>query len=420
MSETAKILNDESATGTNFDIVISGGGVVGCLTAFALATQTSFSILLLEALDPSVKPDKKKTKQARFDARVIALSSQSLDILETLGVNIDEIAHQAIEDIHVSDRGHIGQVRLNAKEQGLQALGKVLAIEAIGDYLLEKVKSLGVSVDYRCPVKIEQAKQTQSQVILTLSDSTELSTKLLIVSDGGQSTTASLVGMQSQVSSYGQAAIITNIKTQLAHKNVAYERFTSQGPIAFLPMNGSDNNNNSDQNSMSVVWCINEQFAEQKLNASEQDFLQELTSLFGHKLGKLTKCSKRFSFPLSLNKLHRFVSHRAVSIGNAAQTIHPIAGQGFNLGVRDVAGLIDVLKDAEDPGDFAVTQQYKKNRQADKEATVFATEALVNIFSNQHTPFVIARNIGLLKMNAFSWPKRQLANFAMGRRNTHD
>ena len=255
--------------------------------------------------------------------------------------------------------------------------------------------------------------------MLTLSNSTQLTTKLLIVSDGGHSHTARLVGMQSQVSSYGQAALITNIKTQLAHKNVAYERFTSQGPIAFLPMYGSDNNKN-DQNSMSVVWCINEQFAEQKLKANEQEFLQELTSLFGHKLGKLTQCSKRFSFPLSLTKSHPFVTHRAVSIGNAAQTLHPIAGQGFNLGIRDVAGLIDVLKDAEDPGDFIHTQQYKKSRQADKDATVFVTEALVNVFSNQHTPFVIARNIGLLKMNAFSWPKRQFASFAMGRRNTHE
>ena len=129
MSENATILNDESATKANFDIVISGGGVVGCLTALALATHTSFSILLLEAFDSSIKPTKKKSKQARFDARVIALSSQSLAILETLGVNIDEIAHQAIEHIHVSDRGHIGQVRLNAKEQGVEALGKVVAIE---------------------------------------------------------------------------------------------------------------------------------------------------------------------------------------------------------------------------------------------------------------------------------------------------
>lgn len=418
MIEKANRQDNEPAT--DYDIVISGGGVVGCLTALALATHTSFSILLLEALDVSANTNNKGSQQTRFDARVIALSAQSLGVLETLGVNIDDIVHQAIEQIHVSDRGHIGQVQLKAKEQGLETLGKVVAIESLGEYLLNKVKSLGVSVDYRCPLKIEQAQQTQSKVTLNLSNSTKLSTKLLIVSDGGQSKTASLVGMQSQGASYGQAAIITNIKTQLAHRNVAYERFTSQGPIAFLPMNIGADNSMSEQHAMSVVWCVKQQFAAQKVNLSEQDFLQELTSLFGHKLGKLISCSKRFSYPLSLIRSHPFVSHRAVSIGNAAQSLHPIAGQGFNLGVRDVAELTNVLKGVQDPGEFTVMLQYKKNRQADKDATVLATETLVKVFSNHYTPFVIARNLGLLGMNTFSWPKHKFANFAMGRRKTHD
>lgn len=418
MREDLNIIDGVSTT--DFDIVISGGGVVGCLTALALATHTSFSILLLEAFDLSGKAASKPSEQARFDARVIALSAQSLTILDSLGVDVTDIAHQAIEEIHVSDRGHIGQVRLKAKEQGLEALGKVVAIEVLGEYLLHKLTLLGVAVDYRCPVKIEQAKQTQSKVTLTLSDSTILSTKLLIVSDGGQSKTASLVGMHSQGSSYGQAAIITNVKTQLPHNNVAYERFTSQGPIAFLPMNASDSHSKMDQHSMSVVWCINEQFAEQKLQQDEQEFLHELTSLFGYKLGKLTACSKRFSYPLSLTKAQPFVSHRALSIGNAAQSLHPIAGQGFNLGVRDVADLIKLVKGVEDPGDFAVTRRYKNNRQADKDATILGTETLVKIFSNQYTPFVIARNLGLLGLNVFTGPKNRFANFAMGRRKIHD
>jgi 2-octaprenyl-6-methoxyphenol hydroxylase len=418
VSESAKI--SDSKIRTDYDIVISGGGVVGCLTAIALATHTSFSVLLLEAVNISAKPATSASQTKRFDARVIALSADSLSTLETLGVNIDDIVHQTIEQIHVSDRGHIGQVKLIAKEQGLAALGKVVAIEALGEYLLNMVKSLSGQIEYKCPLKIKNAKQTESNVTLELSDSTEICTKLLVVSDGGQSKTASLVGMQSQLTSYGQAAIITNIKTQLAHENIAYERFTSQGPIAFLPMNIGASNKTFTQHSMSVVWCLNQQFSEQKLQLSEQDFLQELTSLFGHKLGRLTACSQRYSYPLSLSKSHPFVSYRAISVGNAAQSLHPIAGQGFNLGVRDVAELVKVVKYATDPGEFAAIQQYKKCRQADKDDTVFATEALVKVFSNQYTPFVIARNLGLFALNSFSGPKHQFANFAMGMRKSHD
>ena len=418
MSESANKQDDK--TSIDYDIVISGGGVVGCLTALALATHSSFSILLLEAIDSTAKPATAAGKSERFDARVIALSADSLTTLADLGVNIDEIVHQSIEQIHVSDRGHIGQVKLSAKEQGLTALGKVVAIEALGEYLLKKVKLMGVAIDYRCPLQIAQATRTNSEVTLSLSDSTQINTKLLIVSDGGQSKTASLVGLLSDITSYGQTAIIANVNTQLAHKNVAYERFTSQGPIAFLPMNIGDSNQASKQHSMSVVWCVNQQYSEQKLQLGEHEFLHELTSLFGHKLGKLTSCSKRYSYPLFLSKSYPFVSHRAISVGNAAQSLHPIAGQGFNLGVRDVAALINVLKKAEDPGEYTYIQRYKKCRQVDKNDTVFATEALVRVFSNQYTPFVIARNIGLLGLNSFSWPKHQFANFAMGMRKSYD
>jgi len=416
VSETVNVKSSKHSA--EFDIVISGAGVVGCLTAIALATHTSFRILLLEAFDSTAKKPNNEA-EARFDARVVALAGQSLNILADLGLNIEEIAHQAIEQIHVSDRGHIGQVKLNAKEHNIEALGKVVAIEALGEHLLEKVKRLGVSVQYRCPVNIEQATQSQSEVTLQLSDSTQVATKLLIVSDGGHSKTASLVGMHSQAYSYKQAAIITNIKTQLPHKNIAYERFTSQGPIAFLPMNAANGNGKLDQHSMSVVWCMHEEYAQEKRSLNEPAFLQELLGLFGHKLGKFEACSARFSYPLSLVKTNSFTAHRALCVGNAAQSLHPIAGQGFNLGVRDVAGLIDVLKYADDPGDFNVTLQYKKDRQADKDATILATETLVKVFSNQYAPLVLARNIGLLALNGLALPKQRLANFAMGTRKRH-
>ncbi|MFT6269238.1 MAG: 2-octaprenyl-6-methoxyphenol hydroxylase [Alphaproteobacteria bacterium] len=413
-----------------YDIVISGGGVVGCLMALALAKHSQYKVLLLEANLPTPTLDSSSSASsehlsARFDARVIALASESLHLLSSLGVDINQVPYQAITQIHVSDKGHLGQVRLHANDYDLDALGKVVAIDALGEYLLTRVKVNSQQITYAAPLKVEQVEQTPEYANIVLSNSTLLSskrvkTKLLIVSDGGQSTTASLAGMKSRVEEYGQTAIITNVKTQLAHNNIAYERFTSQGPIAFLPMNTCGALKQSKQHSMSVVWCMHEQGVQSTLALSEGGFLQRLGTLFGDKLGKLTSCSQRYTYPLRLVQSEPFVMHRAIAIGNASQSLHPIAGQGFNLGIRDVEGLLSALKDAADPGSFEVVNQYKKARQSDKQATIAATDALVSIFSNQYFPLVAGRNLALLGMNKSGILKQQFAKFAMGLRKTHD
>jgi 2-octaprenyl-6-methoxyphenol hydroxylase len=412
---------------SNYDIVISGGGVVGCLMALALAKTTDFTVLLLEAnaAPPSVSP--------RFDARVIALASESLNTLASLGIDIDQIPYQAIAQIHVSDKGHLGQVRLHASDYGIDALGKVVAIDALGQYLLEEVKTFGEQITYLSPVKIEQVKQSASKADITLSNDASVAARLLIVSDGGQSKTASLLGMQTEIQDYAQSAIITNISTQLAHNNVAYERFTSQGPIAFLPMNvsqkaddtkkpsnrrtNSTSKQHNDSRAMSIVWCTNTENVDAIMALSEEVFLQKLNTLFGYKLGKLVSCSQRFSYPLALVKNQNFVLNRAESIGNAAQTLHPIAGQGFNLGVRDVEALVSVLKTAKDPGSFDVMHKYKQARHQDKQASIGITNSLLRIFSNKHFPLVVGRNLALMGLNKSSLLKRQFAHFAMGLRN---
>lgn len=398
------------------DVVISGGGVVGCLAALAIAKHTQFSVLIVEASNDNTDTKTPTKTHGGFDARVIALAAESISTLRRLGVNIDDILHYPISSIHVSDRGHIGQVLLDAKDLAVDALGKVVAIKALGEHLLRLIEAMP-QVSIVRPASIHSIDRQQDGHVIKLATNEPLSfrCKLLLVSDGGQSNTRQLLNTHADTYDYEQTAIITNVKTQNPHSGIAYERFTTQGPIAFLPMANAQDTN-SDRY-MSVVWCLQRQRAAAKLALGDAEFLAQLQLLFGHKLGRLESCSERLSYPLKLSQTNDFAQHRTLFIGNAAQNLHPIAGQGFNLGIRDVMQLVDALKSVDDPGAFACTQAYKKMRISDKQATIKATTALVSVFSNQFLPMVIGRNIGLLGLNTLAGPKARFARFAMGVRD---
>ena len=399
-----------------YDVVISGGGVVGCLAALAIAQHTQFSVLIVEASDDNASTKTKAARHAGFDARVIALAAESLSTLRRLGVNVDDILHYPISSIHVSDRGHIGQVVLDTKDLALDALGKVVAIKTLGEHLLRLIEAMP-QVSIIRPARIQSIDRQQDSHLIRLASNEPLSLecKLLLVSEGGQSNTRQLLNTHADTYDYEQTAVITNVKTQIAHSGVAYERFTTQGPIAFLPMaNAQDANSDC---YMSVVWCLQRERAAAKLALSDKDFLAQLQSLFGNKLGRLESSSERFSYPLILSQTKDFAQHRTLFIGNAAQNLHPIAGQGFNLGIRDVMQLVDALKRVDDAGAFACTQAYKKMRVSDKQATIKATGTLVSVFSNQFLPMVIGRNIGLLGLNTLAEAKARFARFAMGVRD---
>lgn len=425
LSTSQKTSNDCSK---HYDIVISGGGVVGCLAALGLAANKAYKIALLEAGGspdngkPTQQHGEQKTKHAGFDARVIALAKRSIEVLTTLGVDFTSIETQNIDDIHVSDKGHIGQVHLSASQQKVDLLGKVVAIEALGEHLLAKVKNLS-NVDYYCPATIVQADKHQDYIDLSIqhkgvhnADISHLHAKLLLVSDGGNSSTKQLIGFESNTVDYQQSAIVTNVLMQLPHNNTAYERFTEQGPIAFLPMYNNDGNAQNKQRTMSVVWCMQQQQLANILALSHHEFSEKLVNLFGSKLGRIIKATEPVSYPLMLTKVENFTSHRAICIGNAAQSLHPIAGQGFNLGIRDVLDLIQCLSKYSDVGCFASTQAYYQARKADKKATILATDTLVNVFSNQYLPMVVGRNMGLLGMNKVAIAKQTFSAFAMGER----
>jgi 2-octaprenyl-6-methoxyphenol hydroxylase len=374
-----------------YDVVIAGGGVVGCAAALALSNISSLNIAVIESHPPT-----KTDIHPSFDARVIALANESLAHLKSWHFDIDGVVGGEIKRIHVSDRRHIGQVILDAKDADVAQLGKVVRLE-----------ELGLSLHH------------------SLENNQSISTKLLVIAEGADSNTRKLVGLASQHEDYKQSAIITNVTMQLPHQDCAFERFTKYGPVAFLPMSPLQKDSAdiaSADKMMSVVWTCEREDEQALLNLPEHEFMSMLNALFGSRLGRIEAITPRFSYPLILKQSEDFSSHRCICIGNAAQSLHPIAGQGFNLGVRDIQDLVKAiqsaadLSDTNDVGSYAVTTLYKQLRKQDKQSVIKATDMLVRGFSNHYLPFVLGRNKALMALNSLGALKAHFAKFAMGQR----
>ena len=389
----------------SFDVIIIGGGMVGATMAVALSALP-IKIAIVEAF-----PFHSDT-QPSYDARSIALAYGSKRIFETLSVWQSMQANTCpIKKIHVSSQGQIGSTRLNAEEEGLEALGYVVENRIIGNALLEKIASLK-NIELICPAKLigltfspEQANVVIEHQAQTIS----LTGKLVIGADGANSRVRELLNISSSTKSYEQTAIISNVTPAKPHNNIAYERFTPQGPVAVLPMT---------ENRCSLVFTVADKDVETTLALDDQAFLDNLENRFGYRTGGFVKTSKRFAYPLSLMKVKQHFSHRAVIIGNAAHSLHPIAGQGFNLGIRDVSSLAEIIADAlrnqQDFGSENVLQQYELSRKKDQTNVAFITDSLAQVFSNSLLPLANLRSKGLILSDVVSPLKHTMAKHAMG------
>lgn len=388
-----------------YDIAIIGGGMTGATAALAFA-QLGLNIALIEAIEPQLDAS------PSFDHRAIALSAASVKIYQTLGLwSAIESRACPITHIHVSDQGRCGFTRLTASEYQLDALGQVVALEQAGPILWQQIKSCA-NVETFCPATVSQIEEMQGFVELSLSEnksSSLIQAKLAIAADGTYSKIAEQIGINVTREPYHQHAIIANIETQQAHRNRAFERFTSSGPLALLPLT---------QNRLSLVWCHKPNNIERIMNLNEQDFLQELQSAFGFRLGKIVRASERFQYPLSLHLATRHFKRRLLLLGNSAHTLHPIAGQGFNLGLRDIAVLADLLRDAlcsgEDIGGQHLLSLYQQSRQQDWQQTVQATDALTRLFSHEFLGLSLVRNKAMNLVNLLPLAKNKLVQTAMG------
>ncbi|KOC89726.1 2-octaprenyl-6-methoxyphenyl hydroxylase [Winslowiella iniecta] len=386
-------------------IIIAGGGMTGATLALAIShlSQGSLPVTLIEASAPGERD------HPGYDGRAIALAAGTCQQLAAINLwpSLQECA-TPITHVHVSDRGHAGFVSLDAQDYQVSALGQVVELHDVGQRLFSLLKQ-APGVTLRCPAAVTAVSRSQQQVTVTLDRGEQLEGQLLVAADGARSKLAASCGIQWQTEDYQQVAVIANVSTQLAHHGRAFERFTRHGPLALLPMS---------QGRCSLVWCHPLAQQAQVDSWSDEEFLRQLQQAFGWRLGKFTHVGQRLSYPLALQTASQTSSHRLALVGNAAQTLHPIAGQGFNLGLRDVMSLAETLAGAhrqqQDPGSFAVLQHYQQRRQPDRQATVGITDGLVRLFANRYAPLVVGRNLGLMAMDNLPLMRNMLAERTLG------
>ncbi|MFW5447616.1 MAG: 2-octaprenyl-6-methoxyphenyl hydroxylase [Methylophagaceae bacterium] len=386
-------------TKTDFDLIIVGGGMVGASLACALK-NSDLKIAIIEAFPAN------SAQQPSYDDRAIALAYGSQRIFESIGLWTQLASHStAITDIHVSDRGHFGITRLSAQTENVPALGQVITARSMGNVLTQALEKQQ-NIEFICPAKVTDLLQHSDHATVTLDNEREISAKLIVAADGANSTIKHLLNLNSLEHNYNQTAITANITPERAHNGRAFERFTDSGPVALLPM--SDNR-------CSLVWTVKTGNETEILNLSEQDFLSRLQDRFGFRLGKLLKVGQRNSYPLKLVQADQSIQHRIILIGNAAHSLHPIAGQGFNLGLRDVAALADVLiGNNEDCGDARLLHDYKEWRQQDQDNVINNTNTLVTLFSNDNPALGHLRGVGLTLVDTLPVAKHWLAQKSMG------
>jgi len=378
-----------------YDVIIVGGGLVGASLASALKA-TPLKIAIIEAA-----PWFTKCSPPSYDDRIIALNYASYRIFSGIGL-WDKIAQEAtpIKHIHISDQGQFGFTRLNNRDLAVPALGYVVSARHLGQTLNEVLTPS--SVDILAPAQLLQINQhdktVEVQIIVDKQVQT-LQTRLLVGADGGNSKVRQQLGISTTETDYGQTAVIANVTVEYPHQNIAYERFTPSGPLAMLPLAGND---------CSLVWTCTR--VDEVMALDDQSFLKALQAKFGWRLGALRRVGQRHAYPLRLSRIQQHTRGRVVIIGNAAHTLHPVAGQGFNLGLRDVASLGEAIVEgfwAGDVGSQAVLQRYMAWQLPDQQRITTITDSLVRVFSNRFPPLVVARNLGLLVTDALPFLKNQ-------------
>lgn len=397
-----------------YDVVVVGGGLVGASFALNLAQQTKdsgYSILVVEAVD-----SKNFDQQPSFDSRSTALSFGSRQIFETMKLwsAIAPLVEPIVE-IQVSDRGHFGRTTLSSAEQGVEALGYVIENRELGGVLSEAMQaSSGVSL--LAPAKITRIKPCQSGMELTVARDehlTRLSAKLVVLADGGRSSICKNLGIDQTQTDYGQHAIITNVAFEKPHSGIAFERFTESGPLAVLPLADFQGSNRG-----SLVWTVSESSREELLSCDEEIFRSRLTQYFGERLGRILQIGQRVAYPLSLTLAREQIRPGLVLLGNVAHTLHPVAGQGLNLALRDSAALVSQLVSAKaqgvSPGEMKILQAYLELQNQDQSKSVLFTDQTVKLFSNDQWAQRAIRKLGLLGLELVPSVRSRFAQSAMG------
>lgn len=392
----------------HYDIVIAGGGMIGTSLALALA-PLGLRVAVVEAVA------RKAQGQPSFDDRSTALSRSTQRMFEAMGLWPDIVAASTpIRGIHVSDQGRFGFSHIDAEEQGVEALGYVVINRVLGGVLQDALHDVE-GVDVICPARIVGLALGPECATATVADADggtrALSCDLVVASDGANSAVREMMGITAQKSDYGQRAVIGNLLPEKDIDFMAYERFTQHGPLAILPI--ADGR-------AGFVWTVAEADADRIMGLDDDTFLAELQAQFGYRLGTFTRVGKRASYPLVLSKAMRLTATRSVLIGNSAHGLHPVSAQGFNLGMRDVAAIVDCIADGRsadetfDPGNAAMLEQYASWRKSDQKKLVRFTDSLVKLFGSDRGPLRTLRDIGMLGFDLIPGVRSVFAKHTMG------
>lgn len=399
-----------------YDVIIVGAGMVGASLACALASagRGSRRVALVESA-PIQAGD--APYQPGFDARSTALSAGSVESLQQLGLwqALDRQA-QTIRQIHVSDRGRFGATRLNAREHGLAALGQVVENPWLGRVINDALLKLpGLDLYDSSRVLTVQSQQPGS--VLTVEtgsgEKRSLQAALLVLAEGGRSGLCEQLGIHRHHKHYHQVALVANVTTSCPHGGVAYERFTEQGPLALLPLRAFERRSRS-----ALIWT-HPAGEEQGLRAqSDEALLKNLQLAFGSRLGRFEHIGERLYWPLGLTVAEEQYRPGLVLLGNAAHSLHPVAGQGFNLALRGAMRLAEHIAMAwqggENPGEEQKLRSFVDDIRADQLRTIHFSDQLISLFGASDPFRRTGRGMGLVGMELFPFLRRGFARHAMG------
>ena len=396
------------------EVIIVGGGMVGLSLALMLA-KINIAVKLLEAIKyPNYDDENLAPYHSSFDARNSALSRRSVQIYQELGLwNALQEHATPILEVNITEQGSFGKARLKAEQEKVESFGQVIENAWLGRVLLTQVKKEPL-IELIDGVQVTSLIQDTDFAYIEAQrgeSSLKLQSKLVIAADGRDSFCRKALGIGASEHDYDQVAIVTTVQTSKPHAHVGFERFSHLGPLALLPLPG--------EYRRSVVWPVKKGTEGEWLgDENDQHFLDALQETYGDRAGKFQKTGKRFSFPLSQVLAEKQAVGRVVLMGNAAHTIHPVAGQGFNLCMRDAHVLVRYLKEQQaqgaDLGDAAILQDYEKSRLSDQQRVIKFCDSVVRGFSNQNPFLKLMRNTGLVAFDTIPGIKPLVANYAMG------
>lgn len=392
---------------TSYDIAIVGGGVVGATLACALAQQTSLSIALIEAQDFA-----NSWAADDYHHRVSAISLSSKRIFESLKVwdEIQAMRVSAFKQIYVWAEQH--HIEFDSSDIAEPILGYIIENNAMQDALFAKLKKYS-AIHLLPATKLVEMNESETGMTLVTADKKTIKAKLIVGADGAQSWIRNQAHIDVMRDDYAQTAIVTTVTTELSHQQTASQVFLPSGPLAFLPLINS--------NLSSIVWSLPTDEAKTLMALDEQAFKSQLSEAFSHRLGKVTQIEKRFSFPLAKQQASHYVKSRIALVGDAAHTVHPLAGQGVNIGLLDAASLAEIVVEAvRKRRDFASLPQlrrYERWRKADNLPMLSGVDGLKKLFANERQSLQTIRGVGLMLTNKASWIKNIFIRHAVGNRS---